>query len=339
MQSNRQDRLLTLATVFAFVLSGFVALLIAPKSVLADDKSNQEKKLTDADSLLKIPPRPRVAGKFKLQLRNRRETEKDSGKYQTLVREVEWNTAETAIIICDMWDNHYCQSAAQRVDAMAPKMNQVITAARNHGAMIIHAPSGTMKVYADTPYRKRMQAAPFAKPPIKLQGWCYLDPKSESAMPIDVSKTACDDPVIGARVRRYSKQHVGIKMIGYDGVSDNGQEIYNVIHHEGIKNVVIMGVHTNMCVLGRPFGIRQLVRLGLNVALARDLTDAMYDPRRSPYVSHTRGTELVVEHIENYWCPSIVGNDLTTIVPGSADPDAEVAKRKAKAESVTGGEQ
>jgi hypothetical protein len=83
---------------------------------------------------------------------------------------------------------------------------------------------------------------------------------------------------------------------------------------------VMMGVHTNMCVLGRPFGIRQMVRLGKHVVLARDLTDAMYDPRQPPFVSHARGTELVVEHIERYWCPSILSEDLTKVVPGSAGP-------------------
>lgn len=64
-----------------------------------------------------------------------------------------------------------------------------------------------------------------------------------------------------------------------------------------------MGVRTDKCVLGHPFGIRQQVRLDKTVALARDLTDAMYDPRDPPYVSHERGTELVIEHIERYWCP------------------------------------
>ena len=87
-----------------------------------------------------------------------------------------------------------------------------------------------------------------------------------------------------------------------------------------ISNVVLMGVHMNMCVLGRPFGIRQMVRLGKNVVLARDLTDAMYDPRQPPYVSHARGTELVVEHIERYWCPSILGADLTRVTAGTAGP-------------------
>ena len=89
-----------------------------------------------------------------------------------------------------------------------------------------------------------------------------------------------------------------------------------------------MGVHTNMCVLGRPFGIRQMVNVGMNVVLARDLTDAMYDPREFPYVSHTRGTELVIEHIERFWCPSILGEDLTKVIPGSADPDPEQLKRR-----------
>jgi hypothetical protein len=43
----------------------------------------------------------------------------------------------------------------------------------------------------------------------------------------------------------------------------------------------------------------------------------MYDPRTRPFVSHTRGTELVIEHIETNWCPSIVSEDLTRVIPGS----------------------
>ena len=43
----------------------------------------------------------------------------------------------------------------------------------------------------------------------------------------------------------------------------------------------------------------------------RDMTDAMYSPTEKPNVSHVRGTELVVEHIEKYWCPTITSTDLT----------------------------
>jgi len=63
-----------------------------------------------------------------------------------------------------------------------------------------------------------------------------------------------------------------------------------------------------------------MTRLGFEVVLARDLTDAMYDPRTRPFVSHARGTELVIEHIESMWCPSILSPDLTRVVAGSDGP-------------------
>lgn len=259
------------------------------------------------------PNRPRVPGVFAVSLRERDET----GSRE---RQEQWQAAETAIIICDMWDNHYCQAAAQRVGVMVPRMNTTLTAARDHGAQIVHSPSGTIDLYADTYQRKRLLRMPAHKPPFPLEGWCHRDPDREPELPVDTSRSACEDPNPGAVVRKYTRQHPGLDILGYDVISDRGDEIFNLMKHEGIKNVAIMGVHTNMCVLGRPFGIRQLVRLGFNVALVRDLTDTMYDPREKPFVSHTRGTELVIEHIERYWCPSLVSTDLMQVVPGSAGP-------------------
>jgi hypothetical protein len=52
----------------------------------------------------------------------------------------------------------------------------------------------------------------------------------------------------------------------------------------------------------------------------------MYDPREPPYVSHARGTELVIEHIEKYWCPSISSDDLTRVIAGSAGPKRQVER-------------
>ncbi|HEY8506312.1 MAG TPA: protein-signal peptide and transmembrane prediction [Gemmataceae bacterium] len=264
--------------------------------------------------------RPKVQGKLRLHLRERKPDPAGGGKFVAVERTEDWDVARTAIIVCDMWDDHYCKSAAQRVGVMVPKMNAVLTAARNHGVMIIHAPSGTMSMYEGTPYRERMKRTPPAKPPVPIGGWCNLDPKREPELPVDTSVCACDDPVVGPAVRRYSRQHPGLDVTGFDGVSDSGQEIYNFCEQEGIDNIALMGVHTNMCVLGRSFGIRQMVRLGKNVVLVRDLTDAMYDPRQPPHVSHARGTELVIEHIERYWCPSIRSEDLTEVLPGSAGP-------------------
>jgi len=279
----------------------------------------------------RITNRPKVPGKLRLHLRERREEPAGSGKLKVVERTVDWEASETAIIVCDMWDDHHCKLAAQRVGVMTPRMNQVLTAARDRGVMIIHAPSETMNIYAGSPYRQRMETAKAVKPPVPIDRRCDRDPKHEPpTLPVD-RDLDCDDPRLGPVVRRHSRQHAGLDIIGYDGISDSGQEIYNFCEQEGIKNIVLMGVHTNWCILARPFGVRQMLRLGKNVVLARDLTDALYDPRQPPHVSHARGTEMVVEHIERYLCPSILSADLTQVVSGSDGPVAEKAAPQPKA--------
>ena len=246
-----------------------------------------------------------------LRLLARRRVASPSGGSETRAVEemIAWRADETALIICDMWDDHYCRNSARRVVEMIPRLNRTVAPARARGVHIIHAPSSTMDFYEDTAQRRRMIAAPHAEPPVPIAKWCYLDPKVEAALPIE-DEEPCDDEFGRERKRMYSRQHANIVIALEDGISDSGQEIYNFCESEGIRNIIMTGVHTNKCVLGRPFGIRQQIRLGRNVVLVRDLTDSMYDPRDKPYVSHARGTELVIEHTERYWCPTILSRDL-----------------------------
>ena len=264
-----------------------------------------------------LPNRPKVPGT--LNLRARRRTQAAGATEQVLV----WPVARTAIIICDMWDTHTCGMSAQRVALMAPRMNQVVSAARSLGVMIIHAPSDTMKYYENTPWRERMRNAPKAVSPFPIINRCPRVPQEERDFPIDDSAGGCDDPAVKPETGPpypWTRENPAIDIVGFDGVSESGQEIYNFCKQEGIDKIVLMGVHTNICILNRGFGARQMTRLGFEVVLARDLTDSMYDPRTRPFVSHARGTELVIEHIETMWCPSILSEDLTRVVPGSADP-------------------
>lgn len=275
-----------------------------------------------ADDVERPANRAAVPGTLRLHLRERKETALKSGIYKAGERVVDWNVAETAIIICDMWEDHPCKMAAHRADVMAPEMNRIVAAARSLGVQIIHAPSDGMPHYDTTPHRLRVKSAPVVKPPVPIERWCFLDPAREADYPIPYTKTRddCDDPELSPDTNTSRRQHPAIKIVGYDGVSDSGVEVFNFLEQLGIKNVVVMGVHTQYCVLGRSFGIRQMVKLGKNVVLCRDLTDALYNPRTPPYVSHERGTELAVEHVEKYWCPSIVSSDLKSVVAGSADP-------------------
>jgi nicotinamidase-related amidase len=275
-----------------------------------------------------IPNRPKVPGT--LNLRARRRTE-DAGVSEQVLH---WPVARTAIIICDMWDTHTCGMSAQRVALMAPRMNQVVSVARSLGVMIIHAPSDTMKYYEGTAWRDRMRNAPMAASPFPIINRCPRVPQEEQDFPIDDSAGGCDDPIVKPETGPpypWTREHPAIDIVGFDGVSESGQEIYNFCKQEGVDKIVLMGVHTNICILNRGFGARQMSRLGFEVVLARDLTDSMYDPRTRPFVSHARGTELVIEHIERMWCPSILGEDLTRVASGSADPSpGGVTNRTAK---------
>jgi nicotinamidase-related amidase len=245
--------------------------------------------------------------------------------YEVRTKHVAWQPTQTAIIVCDMWDAHHCLNAVRRVEELAPVMNQVLAKARSQGVFIIHAPSSCMEAYRDHPARKRAQAAPPAKNlPRDIDQWCNKIPAEEKGKyPIDQSDGGEDDDLqehaqwhatLKAKGRNplapWKAQYAALKIEDSDAISDSGVEIWNLLEERGIANVILVGVHTNMCVLGRPFGLRQLAKNGKNVVLMRDMTDTMYNPQRAPFVSHFRGTDLIIEHIEKFVCPTVTSDQV-----------------------------
>ncbi|MFN0066043.1 MAG: ThuA domain-containing protein [Limisphaerales bacterium] len=234
----------------------------------------------------------------------------DTNLWRRVEREASWKPEETAVIICDMWDRHWCAGATARVAEMAPRMNAFLQEARRRGMVIIHAPSDTMDFYAAAPQRRRAQAVEKVALPEAINEWKSLNAAKEPPLPIDDSDGGCDDEPPCQQGRAWTSQIAVLGLGPDDYLSDRGDEIYSILRKHGIRHVVILGVHTNMCVLGRPFSIRQMVSLKFDTVLVRDLTDTMYNSRRRPFVSHFVGTDLVVEHIERHWCPSVTSTDL-----------------------------
>ena len=200
-----------------------------------------------------------------------------------------------------MWDKHWCSGASHRVDALAARMNPVLEKARAAGVQIIHAPSETMDFYKDAPQRLRILAlAKTGTPP----GLGLADPP----LPIDDSDGGCDTP--DKFYTAWTRENAALRIAPEDVISDNGAEVYGFLKSRGIDNVLIMGVHTNMCVLNRSFAIKQMTNWGERCILVRDLTDSMYNPKDRPFVPHDEGTELVIEHIEKYWAPTVLSEEL-----------------------------
>src|SRR6185437_9441403 len=130
-----------------------------------------------------------------LNLRSRRnDLKKQSSEPAIIENKADWNAKKTAIIVVDMWDDHWCKGAARRVSEMAVPMNEMLKIARAKGVLIIHSPSSVTSYYKDTPQRKLAQAAPFATTPIVLSTeqrwgtcWLYPDKAREAELPIDDS--------------------------------------------------------------------------------------------------------------------------------------------------------
>lgn len=221
----------------------------------------------------------------------------------------DWKPARSAVIICDMWDAHHCVSAARRVAEMAPRMNQVAASLRARQALIIHAPGDCMGFYAGSPARRLATEAPYAAAAVAFD-WNAWNPDREGELPAtiaDPGSCSCDsEEPCGPAGTPWTRQISTIEIAPGDAVTDDGQEVFNLLEQRGIADVVVMGVHTNICVLARPFGIRQLVYLGKRPALCRDLTDSFHrDPR-----GHAWGTETILSHIERHWCPAVTSEQL-----------------------------
>ncbi len=110
---------------------------------------------------------------LKVDLRKRIASAKMPDTFHIVCEKQQWNPSETAIVICDMWNQHWCKGATDRVAELAPFMNQVVSLARDKGVLIVHSPSGTINHYQNHPARQAALSAPkAANLPEGINAWC-----------------------------------------------------------------------------------------------------------------------------------------------------------------------
>lgn len=288
---------------------------------------------------------------------SKRTAVRDCGVWKRAVAQAEWLPGRTAVIVCDVWDYHHSVNAVRRLEEMLPTMNALVSKMRSGGSVVIHSPSDCMPHYASHPARQRAMAIPKQTLPEGIAAWnCRIEKEGSGTYPLDQSDGGDDDDPQEHRVWAtklsnlgrnpglpWSSQNSAIEIDPEkDYVSDRGDEVWAILKHHKIEHVVMIGVHTNMCVLGRPFGLRQLVSNGMDVVLVRDLTDCMYNPERWPYVDHYSGNDLMIAYVENLICPTITSDQFLGGHPVGFSRDSretkdllphEVAKREDRSPS------
>jgi nicotinamidase-related amidase len=268
-----------------------------------------------------IPKPPQQAGAF-LNLTLRKQTLAKDPKglcyWQTLETPVRWRADETMFIIVDMWNKHPFLNGVEAVREMMPWFNDVVKHARTLGVQIIHSPTEpAMGPYHSHPAHQYLASFPTVPLPPAL-------PHDEYPMPLNVDDQGANGPIleVGTTARGYA-QIEGLDIVfeengPKDGICEPLQPVWNLMQARGIRHVIVAGTAANMCVMGKPLGIRNLVCHGIEVVAARDMVRPMYNPASPPYVNMAEATRMMGEYYEKFWCPTVTGRD---ILQSSARPN------------------
>ena len=242
-----------------------------------------------------------------------------------------------AIVVVDIWTQHYCKGATEWPAKMIPQWNEFLDAARAMGIQVVFASAGDdLKRWEGKPQRTAITSLPQHALPASngfLPGHGMFGPWPSGCMcPITKLQEGSDQPLIQCRQQKHlpnqdprivvREQDVFIAAGHYvpenlpSAIASWGQpaqqELWNLCQERGITHLLYIGDAANMCVINREFGMIQMRRLGLTCVIVRDLTNAMtyygYNPetrKLDPSITPVAGTAKAVEYIEAKIGPSI----------------------------------
>ncbi len=205
-----------------------------------------------------------------------------------------------AVIVCDMWDQHWSPAAVVRQVELAPRVAEFLDVARAAGVIVIHSPGECMEYYREHPGRLLAQEtarqvdstaamrtlaeeAKLENLPEGMKSSLHSLPGEPKLEPVNGSRGDTGQDIKDWRRWLTDRGHKMpfpwthqtdlVPILEGDYVTDIGQEVWRIL--EGLDRVAVVGVHTDLCVVGRPYGLRRLVSLGKQVTLIGDLTDTL----------------------------------------------------------------
>ncbi|MDR0559727.1 MAG: isochorismatase family protein [Prevotellaceae bacterium] len=256
-----------------------------------------------------------------------------------------WNPLETAIIVIDMWSTQTwetCAHNAVREEQLSVAMNGVFDVARDKGILVVFAPSTEAaqfdKWYGNLPARKTSEKYRhgYGNPAHWDYWWHGKGGEREvSGLAFPGEKDAFGWPSIcqdcPEKIKMDEEQPPQIKTLKIDDrdiITDDfiemigGKDKFNgklydecLFKERGIKNVIITGCHTDICIIGRPFACRALKVAGYNAVICRDLTNSSSDYNCANHnknkPTHIEYTANLCNYIETWICPSITSTEIT----------------------------
>jgi nicotinamidase-related amidase len=182
-------------------------------------------------------------------------------------RQLALPAAQTALVLVDVWATHYIDSWLTRAaDITREKIVPMMTAARQAGVLVVHAPSPFVV------QRHHPEAMPSPSPVPSGEDWPPADFRGIYRAG-GFGRQA--EPRLAAAHRRYETE-LKIAAIAApqetDEIIADEQQLHELLKDRGILHLVYAGFATNWCVTGRDYGVISMNARGYNIILVRDAT-------------------------------------------------------------------
>lgn len=206
---------------------------------------------------------------------------------------------ETALVLVDCWDRHYLKSYLERTDQIIrEKIVPVVQACHQAGITVVHAPSPAQAKrypqwlrYAGDEELFANHTAPPAQPE-----WPPQDFRVRSGDYQQFAKP--QGAVVQAwRVIEADQRKIVPELEPQEDefVIATGRQLHRLLRHRKILHLIYVGFATNMCVVGRDYGMRAMQQRGYNVLLLRDCTTGIEAYDTVEGLALTRAAILEVE--------------------------------------------
>ena len=208
------------------------------------------------------------------------------------------DATKVAIVIVDPWNYHWCMTACERLSAMVPRWNRAIEGARKLGMPILWVPSDVLGSYSGYPQRERALAVPLLPVP-KLSDM----PPARFTAP---GGGCMCGPGFGCVVNYgHDGMNPDLMLAEDDLIASSTEEVYALLRQRGITHVIYMGLHTNVCLFGKPGALKYMVQAGLKCMLSRDINDAITSYNPATGFTPDKGTQQTDEDLERAGVPTI----------------------------------
>lgn len=205
---------------------------------------------------------------------------------------------KTAVFLIDAWHYHWCRTWRNRAGSLVPRINQSLDGARKLGMTLVFSPTNAMRDLNESPQRKNT---------LTLREWSLpkladLPDPYPSSIRWGMCECGLGDDC--HYTNNVNNQHPDIRMTSADYIALTQQEAYNVLKKHNIQHIIYTGFATNMCMWGKPTGMKFMRQFGFDCMVARDVTEAITRYAEESF-NPTRGTLEVIEVIERDLGPTL----------------------------------